>query len=399
MKGFRSRAILLLLILGLALPQAVTADDFFDTIDNDVTTNSETGVSSLDTTINGARVTGSWYDSDLDGNFDDDELLYEPVRIYDRDGNLALVSNAECRESLEDWAEANAETIMGVIFPGGIEDATGVTSDNILTKLTFDKKVFQKALTAVQQTQSLSEFKGSLEYQRLSVDDNSGNAYSLVLGYTKNLESGFELGFTLPYRYADLSDDIDTKSHFIALDFYGKKPIMQWDDMEWSVGGELFGSITYVQSDAIEHMGSLKYGAGIFTSFIKELTKGTISFGLDLKISEAHLPSSLVDDNDNTYIEEAVDYVNSLDCVTTITYGVNYGIPFMNDTMAVNLELIRSNYISSDIESDRDSSTTAGVYYSYYPTDTFCLDVGIYNTFELEDINVFGFVVGAIFKF
>lgn len=399
MKQSIRRAVLLLLVLMLVLPQVVVAEDFFDTIDSSVTTDSQ-GISTIDTTINGARITGSWEDLNLNGELDDGEFILDPILIYDRDGNLALTSpeSIENRDLLEIWAEENAETILGIIFPGGVEDATGITSDAILTQATFNKKMFKKAMPAIQQEAALSSFKGALEYQHLDVNDNSGNAYSLILGYTKNLESGYELGITVPYRYADLSDSIDTKSHYLGMDLYGKKPIKEWDDMELSVGGELFGSITYVTSDAIEHVGSLKYGAGVFTSFVKELTKGAVSFGLDVKISDAYLPSSLADD-DNTFVKEAIDYVNDLDLVTTITYGVNYGIPFKDDTMAINFEVIRSNYISSDIDSDRDASTIAGIYYSYYPTDTFSLEVGIHNTFELEDVDVLGFVVGAVYRF
>ena len=399
MMRFRNLAALLFLVLMLVLPQAVTAEDFFDNINNSITTDRNTGISYLNTTINGSKITGSWYDSNLDGNLDEGENILQQVMIYDKNGRLAMQSTASSRDSLEDWAEANAEAILGIIFPGGIEDATGMSSDALLTQATFSKKVFSKAMTAVQQQAALSNFKGTLEYQRLDIYGNSGNAYSMVLGYTKTMDSGFELGITVPYRYADMSDDIDTKSHYLGVDLYGKKPVMEWDDMAWSVGGELFGSINYATSDAIEYMGSLKYGAGIFTSFIKEFTMGVLSLGLDVKVSDAYLPSSLVSDNGNSFIKEAVDWVNDLDYVTTLTYGINYGIPFMNDTMAINLEVLRSNYISSDIDSDRDASTTAGLYYSYNPTETFCLDFGVYNTFELEDIDILGVVVGAIFKF
>ncbi len=401
MKRFTIWVVLILSGLMIILPQVLIADDFFDTIDHSVKTffDGSDWVSSVDTEINGARVTGSWYDLDQDGNFDDNESLRDQIMVYNRDGKLILTSNSVDRDGLETWAKENAEGILSVLFPGGVEDATGITSDAILTQATFNKKAFQKAMTSIQGKEVLSDFTSTLEYQNLDINDNSGDSYSMVLGYTKAMESAFELGFTLPYRYADLSDDIDTKSHYLGLDIYGKKSIMTRDDMEWSLGGEVFGSINYVSSDTIEHMGSLKYGAGVFTSFVKEFTKGVLSLGVDIKLSDAYLPSRLIDASDNTYIEKTINYVNNLNCVTTITYGFNYGIPFMNDTMAVNLEVIRSNYISNDIDSGRDTSTNAGVYYSYFPTKAFGLDVGIYKTFELEDIDMLGCVVGAIYRF
>jgi|GEM_PF-3279920 len=395
---------MVLFVLAFVVPHAAFAEDFFDTLNHSVTTDTETGISTFNAIINGATITGSWNDTNLDGELDDGESIIDTVNIFNKDtstsGTPTLQTDADVtsRAALETWAEDNATTILGIIFPGGLEDATGATSDATLTQATFGRRVLKKVETALQKEAALSNFKGALEYQKLDVNDTSGNAYSLIMGYSNELESGYELGFTLPYRYADMSDSIDTKSHYLGLDLYGKKAVREWDDMAWNVGMELFGSITYATSDAIKHAGSLKYGAGIFTSFVKELERGAVSVGLDCRISSAYVPSSLIDD-DNTFVKEAVEYVNNLDSVKTITYGINYGIPFKNDTMAVNLEIFRSNYISNDISSEKNAQTVAGIYYSYYPTPTFVLDIGVHNSFELEDIDVFGIVVGAVYKF
>ncbi len=383
---------------------AAPRKDFFDVVKYSVVT--EGVVSSFSAHFNGASVFGEWEDLDMDGNLDENERLLGPVRILGRDSDghdhmHSLVSGVNYnREELKNWAQDNATEILSIIFPGGVEELTGATSESVIIQTTMAQKLFTKALTATQQQQNaLSNFKGVLEYQSLDINDDSGHAYSMILGYSNEWDSGMEIGFTMPYRYTTMSDDIDSKSHYIAFDFYGKKAVREWEDMSLNLGGGLFGSLYYVSSDAIDHAGNLKYGANVFSSFDKDFEKGgNLSIGIDVRISAARIPSSLIDD-DNIFVEKAVDYVNDLDAVKTITYGINYGIPFKNDTMAVNFEVLRSHYISDDIPDDRDTQTLAGVYLTYSPTQTFVLDIGVHHSFEMEDIDVWGIVVGAVYKF
>jgi hypothetical protein len=207
------------------------------------------------------------------------------------------------------------------------------------------------------------------------------------------------LSLNLPYRYTTMDDEINSKSHFLALSLSGKYPVMSWgDSLVWDVGMDIFGSAFYLASDAIDHAGNLKYGAGVFTAVTKKFNFGTLSIGTDFRISDASAPSSWVSTNDE-FVEEIIDYINDLDAVKTLSYGFNLGIPFFNDMAAVNLEVIRSNFFSSDIESERDSQTTVGLTFSYYPTKTFELSLGVRQTFELQDIDIFGVYFGAIYRY
>jgi len=81
--------------------------------------------------------------------------------------------------------------------------------------------------------------------------------------------------------------------------------------------------------------------------------------------------------------------------VHTLSYGCSFGIP-AGDSAAFNLEVIRSNFSSDDIPNDRDTQTVAGLSLSYFPTDTFELNIGVHKTFELEDIESTGIVLGTI---
>ena len=168
--------------------------------------------------------------------------------------------------------------------------------------------------------------------------------------------------------------------------------------MTWDIGLDIFGSAFYLTSDAIDHAGNFKYGGGLFTTFTTDFEFASLCVGVDYRIAGISVPSSWVD-TDNEFVERGMDYIDDLDDVETLSYGINLGIPLFDDSAAINLEAIRSNFYSDDIEDDRDSQTTVALSFSYYPTETFELNFGARQTFELEDIDVLGGYIGAIYRF
>ncbi len=380
---------------------ASSSEDFFDVVKYSVVTNGY--ISSFTAHYNGAKVVGTWRDSDQDGNLDANERILGNISIYKRNSGdtPTLISGANFnREELKDWAQENVTEILDVIIPGGIEEAQGASSESVMGPIIFTK-FFKRALPAsLHNQEASSNFNSSLEYQSLDINNDSGSAYLMTLEYNKILTSGFEIGFIMPYKYTAMSDEVDSTSHYIAFNFYGKKPVRQWNDMSLNLGGDLFGSLYYVSSDAIEHAGNLKYGASIFSSFDKDLKQaGIISVAGAFQITKSDIPFTSLIPDDNIFVKEAIDWVKSLDSIKTITYGINYGIPFKNDTMAINFEVIRSHYISDDISDDRDVQSTAGMSLSYSPKSTFVLDLGVRHSFEMEDMKTLGIVFGANYKF
>jgi len=345
----------------------------------------------IDAKMYGARVTTAWDDIDNDKNIDDNEFLTETIKLYSRDGNLALESPSGLnKEGMEAWAEAYAKEILAVIFPSGLTSGVGVMN-HWAEQMSFKK----------QQTDAKvlnNDFKAVLEYLFIDVNDNDGGAASIMLGYGHEADNGLEFGFKLPYRYTSIDDGIDSESHYAGLDFYGKYPVKKWNDMAWNIGLDIFGSGFYLRSDAIEHSGNLEYGGGIFTSFTKDFKFLAVTAGIDYNISKAYFKTSFVDSDDG-FVESALDYINDLDPVHALSYGFNVTAPFAKDKAAVSLEVIRSNFLSDDIESDRDAQTIAGLSCSYFPTDSFELNLGIRQTFELDDINTTGIMLGAVFKY
>ncbi|MBF0234191.1 MAG: hypothetical protein HQK65_14310 [Desulfamplus sp.] len=386
------------IIASFMLPANVIAKDFFEMIDYAIT---GTGVNKqVDAELYGARVTAVWNDKNGDKNIDNNEFLTETIKLYNRNGKLELESPLKLnKDGMEQWAEDNAQKILSVIFPGGLSQGTG--SVNLRTNsMQFKTEPKTKTKSKKQgETQIMNnDFKAMVEHLFIEVNDNDGNAESILLGYGHESDSGLEMGVKLPYRYTSIDDIINSKSHYIGMDFYGKYPVKQWEDIVWNVGMDIFGSALYLTSDAIEHAGNLEYGAGIFTSLTKELVFGKLTVGMDYNFAISSLDSSLID-TDNGFVEEALEYINELDPVKTLSYGFNLGIPVMNEKAMVNLEVIRSNFFSDDIASDREAQTVAGISTSYYPTDTFELNLGVRKTFELEGIETTGIMLGAVYRY
>lgn len=378
-------------------PATAMATDFFDVIDFQVTTVGTT--SSINVPFNGAVATTTWHDQNGNGTFDSNEILTAPIVLRGRNGDVLSTAFSatpvETRAEVEAWAQANATDIYKILFPGGVSQGVtdlSVAAENSGQRL-FQKAKAKKAQGVVQN----SEFSGALEYIHLKIDGDSGNAYSAVMGYSHDLASGLELGITVPYRYTDMSDAFNSSSHLLELEPYLKKTVLEQGDLSVAVGGTLVGSVFYLKSDAIEHSGNLTYGAGLFSSFNKTVGPGSLSGGLDYRLTKAYLPSGL-NTGDNPFVDKAIDYVNDLNPVSTVSYGLNYGLP-LKENLAVNLQVLRSHFISSDIDNDRDTQTLVGLSFSYLPTDTFELNLGVRSTYELENVDSYGVMLNSIWKF
>ncbi|MFZ5569597.1 MAG: hypothetical protein ACOZF0_04295 [Thermodesulfobacteriota bacterium] len=377
------------------------AEDFFDLIDYNV---SGTGVEkSVSPTIYSAKLSAGWNDTNLDGKWDDTEFMRGPLQIYDRKGNLALQTppGVTSRAQLETWAEDNADAILNVIFPGGIATAMGISDDAIMSQGMFSGRILKTAVPASKRDQIEklnNDFKGALEYHVLEVNSNDGQAGSLMLGYTHTAESDLEFGFLLPYRYMSVDDEIDSSSHFLGLDLYTKYPVIKGRTVTWNIGADIMGDVYNLQSDMIDQSGNYKYGGGVFTS-VEMLFGfgGCLNLGLDYKITKASLDSGMLD-TDNEFVEEAIDWLNDLDPVQTLSYGFNFGLP-IGDSFSVNMEVIRSNFISDDIDSDRSAQTYTGLSASYFPSEAFEFNLGINKTFELDEIEATGITIGTIYRY
>lgn len=360
-----------------------------------------------DKTINSrmynAQTTLAWRDTNQNGKLDQNETLSQPLKIFDRHGNLAVVSpNGLNSTQLEEFAIKNSKAILAAIFGSGVSESTGESQDGIMASISLGSKLQKakpsKTKSDVQGFIINNDFKGVLEYLFLDVNHNNGGAASIYLDYNHTFNSGFQLSMNLPYRYTVINDDINSKSHFLGLELSGKYPVINRDSFVWDVGADIFGSAYYLTSDAIAHMGDLKYGAGVFTAITKKFKFATLSVGTDFRVSDRTVPSSWIDTN-NEFVAQVIDYLNSLGVVKTLSYGFNLGVPFANEKAAINLEVIRSTFFNDNIENDRKFQTTAGLTLSYYPTNTFELSLGVRKTFELQDINVTGVYFGATYRY
>lgn len=359
----------------------------------------------VSTNFNGATVQAyTWFPpSEFSIDPVKEMFLSGTIDIYDRNGNLALQSPPNLtRSEVDAWAAANAEAIFNLLFPAGLSELTGATDDNILTSTTVSQNLFKKA-APVRKNQNNAEAaknevaEANMEYQALKVNNYHGRAASLVLGFSKTAESGFSYSLTIPYRSTVINDDLDSRSRFLGMEMAGKYPVIKWDKTEWNLGGCLFGSVFQLETDTLEKSGNLKYGGGVFSSVNRDLGFGTIGVGLDYRLGKAYMPSSL--NGDSLFFEQTADYVNHHSPVQTFSYGFNLGIPVAGDAAAVNLEVIRSNFISDDMPSAQKGKTSVGLSASFYPSETFEFNLGITRDFGLDKVDNFGVLLGVINRF
>ncbi|MEW5733673.1 MAG: hypothetical protein AB1921_02400 [Thermodesulfobacteriota bacterium] len=369
---------------------AFCAKDFFDAIKFGVSGGT---VKNVNAKLYNSITKGAFNDPNLDGNLDPGETMIGTVKIYNRSGKLALESPPNLnRDQLEAWAVLNADRILNTIFEGDLSQATGQSSDAVIAQKNFSEQILEKVNPTV------NEFKGALEYENLDVLGETANAYSALFGYNWGFDSGATLGLMLPYRYTQMDDGPSSKSHFGGLNLYFKYPVKKWDKVTWNLGADAFGSVYMLTSDAVDLLGNLKYGGGAFTSLSLDLSSVLISAGCEYMLSDANVPGSLVD-TDDPFIDKAVGYVNNLSTVQTVSYGLNIGVPLAGGKAAVNLEAVRSQFISDDIPDDRKEQTTALVSVAYRPTETFELNLGAHTVLELTDIDVWGLTLGTVFRF
>ncbi len=379
----------------------MAATTFFDVISYGVS-----GVGrdkTIDAGLYGANTQMAWDDVNGNNEMDENEILTESIRVYNRYGELVVESpNGLNLDEVDAWAVENYEAILKALFPSGLSESTGLSEDSMMSITSLSEKMTpakpaKKAADSGAEAVS-NDFKGVLEGLSLSVNNQDGQAASALIGYENVFNGGVVFSMLLPYRYTTMDDEVNSVSHFLGLDLAVNFPVKEWDSLVWDAGMELFGSVYYLTSDAIDYSGNLRYGAGVFSLLTKTFDFATLCVGADFRVSDINVPSSWID-TDNQFVAKAIDYLDDLDAVKTLSYGFNLGVPIYNNKAAINLETIRSNFFSDDILDEREAQTTVGLTFSYYPSDTFELSLGTRHTFELEDIDLFSVYLGALYRY
>lgn len=408
MKRVMKKAIPLAAVLALGVAGTAGATSFSDIVStNSVSSGASTRTFNMN--LNGSSVISGaglgWNDTNANGVFDGADTLVSSVHVFDRNGVQILASGPASigwtPAQLNQWALDNAMVILQALVPAGLGEVTGASDDDMMANATVTRNLFTKTVVARKSQASggqelNQDVRAQVEYLDLKVRDKSGSAYSMIMDYSNEAASGLNFSLTLPVRFTKVNDDFDSKSNFIGLDLALKYPVAKWEKSELSVGGDIFASAFYMKNNAIDKAGNLKYGAGLFTSVSTDLGFGTLGVGVDYKISKAKLPSSM--NSDNTFLNAAVDYVNDLDPVHTISYGFNLGVP-VAENAAANLEILRSSFVSSDVPTNQKNRTSVSLSGTYLVSDSFELNLGIRSDFELKDVDTLGVMIGATKSF
>ncbi|MCK4837207.1 MAG: hypothetical protein KAS94_00305 [Desulfobulbaceae bacterium] len=401
MKKLTIKLSLLFSVSCLVIIGQAHAADFWDIFTSEVTT---VGVnSSIDVKVNSSNVTATFIDTNSNGIFEPGETLSGSVVILNRKDAVAVTSPADLtRADLSTWANANFYAILDELFPQGLSEITGATDDSMLIGATVRNNIFAKIVPSPKQASDVKETSqdamAMLEYIDLEVDNEQGDAASMVFVYARENDSGLVFSATLPYRYTTMEDDLESQSQFLGLDFSVKSPFKEWPSSSWDLGLSVFGSAYLLGTQTVDKSGNLKYGAAVFTSLKHDIGFGLLSYGMDYRIAKAYLPSSL--NSDNEFMRLAVEYINDkLEPTQTLSYGFSLALPFQGGDSVINLQVLRSSFLSDDVPDGQENSTVVNVSGAYYPTDTFEVNFGADYTFELDDVERLGIMLGVIQKF
>jgi len=386
--------------LGLAvvvlclLPTSTLADDVYDILEKLPIQRPDETTQTLNSSLYAASVTMNLQDRDGNNfNFDGGDIMQQLV-LSSIGGTLAFPAGT--RAEIDQFARDHTKEIIAILFPSGVAANTVGQSENQLSSsLVFDEVVTPiKSPRGSQRKQLKNELSGRLEYDRLELNNSNGNAVGTLLSYRRDFANQFEIGFLLPYRFTSLNDPANTTAHFAQFDFYGS--YIPYDrNFTVRVGVDAFTSVLVSQSDAVDILGDLTYGGGIFSAIEKDFRTFILSFGLGFKISKTtleFLPTT------SGILGDIIDTLNDREIDQDLTYGLNIGIPY-RENFILNLGAHRTNSFASDISSSRDSQTKVRAVAQYKISNAFELNGGYSTIFELKDFTTHIFFISAIGRF
>jgi hypothetical protein len=399
MRGKEMKKIFLVLWMFLFLQTTALAIDFSDFFSKLPIQRPDDVTQTLDTSLYAASVRATLRDVDGNNkNFSKVDIM-ERLSLSSIGGTLEFPRNST-RDQVEQFAREHAYEIMHILFPGGIASGTiGQTENQLNTSLTFQEVVAPIKEPRVTQKEIAlrNELSGRLEYSNFKLNSYSGNnSIGMLLGYKSSFFSDkLEAGLLLPYKFAVLNDNVDTTSHFLQLDLFGKYNVYKDNGLTMTIGGDAFTSLLVAQSDVFDVFGNLAYGGGIFASVEKDFKVITLTAGIGFKLSKVTVPGALLPDDIGYLVKTINDRAMDRDLV----YGLNIAVPFKDDNSNINLNVHRINSFSPDIPDELDSQTIIRIAVQYAISKSFIFNAGYSTVFEVKDYKPQTFFLSAIWKF
>jgi len=329
---------------------------------------------------------GRLYAGEVSGAVDDGEILALDLS----GGGRTLHYDADSDGDFEAFVHANADAIVAILFPSDLEGAVGVPGAAARALEAFDRlldigpappagrpRVGSSGVEVALRNRSAALF----EYERYRVDGLDGNGFSLMPGHDVRFEN-LEIGFSVPLRYSDLEDDIDTEAFTGGLDLHAK--YHHYFFPEWRIVPLVgAGSVVFaMHSDNYPAAGYVRYGGYVGASTVYERPPFVVGAGVLYSVSAIEVPDGLVPRE----LDPLADALESRPADQQVTVGgkAAYVLPWrmLAAVGGRHLETVGG----SSIEEGKQGLSQVSGSLMYFPTEFMGLEVGCKHLFGADDL-------------
>jgi hypothetical protein len=283
------------------------------------------------------------------------------------------------KDQLVDWAQANANTLLKIIFPSSPEESIGGLTGGQFTT----QEIMVASYGTISTVRNVDiQVSGQYDYFELGPKHTKASGSSGLFAYSRDFAKGKQsLGFMIPYRYIKSEDNLNSKmGYFSLVPVYKYRYDIKGSKLEWLTN--LSVGAVYLKSGLFpEGGGYLEYGGGTGASFMSTLAENLSSkVGIQYQLVKKSIPDSLVTD-ELKWVSEAM---NNLDMEQDLTISAGLSYDLIPDVWDVSTNLYRVHQLQSDADPDSKYQTVWNIY-TGYTYKYFHVQLGYKTSFEMKD--------------
>jgi hypothetical protein len=328
-------------------------------------------------TFYGAQAQFTVYDGDgIPDNFSNADRI--DVVLKSSNANDSLTFNGT-KAQLIDWAKANSNTMLKIIFPCSPETSiSGVTGGQFTTQ-----QIMVASFGTLSTIRNVDiHVSGQYDYFELGPEKTKASGSSGLFAYSRDSSQGKQsLGIMIPYRYVKSEDNLNSKmGYFSLVPLYKHLYDIKDSQLEWLVNMSI-GAV-YLKSGLFPKGGGyLEYGGGTGFSYLSELAENLNSkVGISYQVLKKSIPDSLVTD-ELKWVSEAM---NNLDMEQDLTVSAGLTYDLIPKVWDISTNLYRIHQLQSDADPDCKYQTVWSIY-TGYTYKYFHVQLGYKTSFEMKD--------------
>jgi hypothetical protein len=268
--------------------------------------------------------------------FEGDDVMTEFL-LSPTEGHRPPVQCRGLRAEVEDCLKTNASAVLEILFPHGLSSgAAGVDVGQFQAQQMLVTSAFGAAFSSESGRLRRSEIGGLAEAEWFN-DDNGlgGQAWQ---GFYR-IKGG---PVSIRGRYADMTQEqgVRTKAFLASLALHPS--FLLSDAAQWRAGIDLRTGLLYAKSPALD-VGALDMGAGVWSSFAKDISRVRIGGGGALQASRNFVPSLFLPESLH-YIAEAI---SDMPVAFDIAYGGLVGV-LLSKRTSFNAKLLQTRALNAE---------------------------------------------------